>query len=48
MTAHHQKKVLTSLHLGTMIVIHELEHNTPLDAQETKQDKLNIYNDCIK
>ena len=39
---------MSSAQLGTMIIIHEFEHNTKKGAQETNQDKLDIYNDCIK
>jgi len=39
---------MSSGQLGTLIVVHELEHNRPAGAQETNQDKSDIYNDCIK
>jgi hypothetical protein len=39
---------MSSSQLGTLIIIHELEHNLPQGAQETAQGGQNIYYDCIK
>jgi RHS repeat-associated protein len=39
---------MTSAQYGTLVVIHELEHNRPSDAQETPENRQDIYDKCIK
>jgi len=43
---------MTSEQLGTLIIIHELGHQTSAPKQpsdvESRAEKLTIYNDCIK